>query len=171
MSETRPVPAPVAGKRSRKAWIATIIVLVVLIVILGALTLVPLRQVNKTGADWLGFELGRENATGHVFDPGAFCPSQYPNGVGRVSLVWNTESGQPLQQIYLTVAVPTEAGNIVIYNATNSSSGGFAFNLTAPGGLTPCGTVYNLIMSSHQVNPTLISISTVYNYTTDVPIL
>jgi hypothetical protein len=161
------------GGRGSGRWTLRIsfITLVVAVVVLVVLSLVPLKQAQRTGVDWSGFVFGQGTPSVHFFGPGDFCPSTNSNGHGRVSILWATESGQPVRSLALTVQVPPPVDNLVIYNSTNASSGGYSFDLSNNNGITPCGVDYTMVMYSSSPNPTVASIMMVYNYTAEVPIV
>ncbi len=162
-----------AGPKESGRWVRRLglIALIALVVALVAFSYIPLKQTMSTGVDWLGFEFGQTIPAEHLFDPLDFCPSVSSNGLGRVSFVWWTVSGRPVTSFELTGTSLRMGPTPILYNSTNASSGGYSFDLTSSIGPTPCGVDYTMVMYSSSANPTTVSITIVYNYTAEVPLL
>jgi hypothetical protein len=157
-------------------WRVTTIILVVLLTVLG-LSVVVLEHsasTTMTKVDWFSYEVtaGPGIDTNVTTIRGMCAPSDAITA-GIFSMDWSTSTGKAVQQVRLWTLYPPDPSHplgtpVVLYEATNASTGGTSFVSSYP---NPCSLPWNLNVASNQT-ATVTAIATLtYNYTASNTIL
>ena len=156
---------------SPKHWKYATIVVSGLAIVIVVLLVIPLTTTPATAVRPFGFKITSTPETGGVVGIGDdfFCaPSGAKSPV--VSLIWTSGGGKLLSefQIFVLGVDPPPNPDVLIYNVTNASEGGFSFPSAYP---YPCGFVIAFeIDAPTDANATVTGFLT-YTYTASVPIL
>jgi len=147
---------------------------VALVLVLAVLVVVPVRHVTESRATWFAFSTGlnQGDIVDGVVDTGFNpCPSDDSSGLGQVSILWHTLSGQSIQFLNVLVFEPHNNTIFVVYNDKNSSAGNYAFALTNSNGLLSCAGEYGVVWGNPTPVPTIVTVVTAYNVSETIPLL
>ncbi len=140
------------------------------------LFIVPLHQTQVTVISRFGYDLNATSARamGGYFAlqfivPPAFCPPEAAAPNATVSFVWEVASGQNVTMLLVVDAVlPPPGHDLVFYQATNASLGGYSFISQYP---FPCG--YEMALVTNTQTPQVVHLTGFLEYqiTRYVPLL
>jgi hypothetical protein len=176
------VAPPRAGSGVSPWWRAIAIILVVLLVVLGlslALYKSPTSTTTLTKVEWSHYEIPggpeaevNESNTTEI-GAGHFCAPPSAVTAGIFSMVWAASTDEPVQQVVLWALYPPNSTYplgypVVLYEASNASSGGSSFVPFFP---APCGYTWNIGVKSPESVIVYVVATLTYNYTAPTPTL
>jgi len=157
---------------TRNNWKLSTIVLAVALSILLILAVAPLGNTRRTEMDSFGFtfqllsDVGGGCSGNHFIDPPFLCPGSGSVGNATIAFEWSTSPQRPVENLSL-VAQTSTLNWVTLYDARNTSSGGFSFDWDRPA----CQTEVSFVGVSDQALSVSVMGWVVFNVTTQEPLL
>jgi hypothetical protein len=153
--------------------LATIVLVVVLaVVVIVALLDYHGSSTSSTVVQWHTYEVSVERSENSTSILGyTLCPNARAVSSGLISMTWDTTPTVTVSQFHIFYLLPPAPGHplgvpVVLYDATNSSSGGTAFRSGTLAAPTPCGYTWILGVTSSTPTTLTASFTLLYNETT-----